>query len=139
MGVLKESSFVDDEESLVNLNRQRLERLGYEVKSTTKPVEALEWFRADPDQFDVIITDMTIPRMTGDRLTKEILTIRPEMPVIICTGYSERMSAKKAEGLGVRKYLEKPIGLRNMAEALREALDAGPSSAVPMQGGDAKS
>ncbi len=71
MGVLKESSFVDDEESLVNLNRQRLERLGYQVKSTTKPVEALEWFRADPDQFDVIITDMTMPRMTGDRLATE--------------------------------------------------------------------
>jgi len=115
--------FVDDEESMVDLNRQRLERLGYQVKSTTKPVEALEWFRADPDQFDVIITDMTIPRMTGDRLTKEILTIRPEMPVIICTGYSERMSAKKAEALGVSKYIEKPIDLRNLASALREVLN----------------
>jgi signal transduction histidine kinase/CheY-like chemotaxis protein len=123
--------FVDDEESMVNLNHQRLERLGYTVKSTTKPVEALEWFRADPGQFDVIITDMTMPRMTGDRLTKEVLTIRPHMPVIICTGYSERMSAKKAEGLGVRKYLEKPIGLRNMASALREVLDDGPMSVVP--------
>ena len=115
--------FVDDEESMVNLNHQRLERLGYDVKSTTKPVEALEWFRADPGQFDVIITDMTMPRMTGDRLTAEVLKIRPQMPVIICTGYSERMSAEKAEALGVRKYVEKPIDLRNLASSIREVLD----------------
>ncbi len=115
--------FVDDEESMVNLNRQRLERLGYDVKSTTKPEEALEWFRADPDQFDVIITDMTMPRMTGDRLATEVLKIRPRMPVIICTGYSERMSAKKAAALGVRKYIEKPIELRKLASSLREVLD----------------
>ena len=115
--------FVDDEESMVKLNRQRLERLGYQVKSTTKPLEALEWFKADPDQFDVIITDMTMPRMSGDRLAAEVLEIRPHMPVIICTGYSERMSAEKAEALGVSKYIEKPIDLRNLATALREVLD----------------
>ena len=115
--------FVDDEPSIVDLNHQRLERLGYEVKSTTKPLEALEWFKAEPYQFDVVITDMTMPRMTGDRLTKEILTIRPQMPVIICTGYSERMSAKKAAALGVRKYIEKPMDTRNLASALREVLD----------------
>jgi len=107
---------------MVDLNRQRLERLGYQVKSTTKPVEALEWFKANPEQFDVIITDMTMPRMTGDRLAAEVLKIRPQMPVIICTGYSERMSAKKAESLGVRKYIEKPIDIRNLAAALREVL-----------------
>jgi len=115
--------FVDDEESMVNLNHQRLERLGYQVKSTTKPLVALEWFRADPGQFDVVITDMTMPRMTGDRLATEVLKIRSHMPVIICTGYSERMSAKKAEALGVSKYIEKPIDLRNLASALREVLD----------------
>ena len=115
--------FVDDEESLVSLNQQRLERLGYNVKSTTKPMEALEWFRTDPDQFDVIITDMTMPQMTGDRLAAEVLKIRPHLSVIICTGYSERMSAKKAETLGVSKYIEKPIGLRNLASSIREVLD----------------
>ncbi len=115
--------FVDDEESMVNLNRQRLERLGYQVKSTTKPVEALKWFKADPDQFDAIITDMTMPRLTGDRLAREVLKIRPKTPVIICTGYSERMSAEKAEALGVHKYIEKPIDLRNLASALREVLE----------------
>ena len=115
--------FVDDEESMVNLNRKRLERLGYQVKSTAKPEEALEWFKADPEQFDVLLTDMTMPRMSGDRLAAEVLKIRPNMPVIICTGYSERMSAQKAEVLGVRKYIEKPIDLRNLASALREVLD----------------
>jgi PAS domain S-box-containing protein len=115
--------FVDDEESMVSLNRQRLERLGYQVKTTTKPVEALEWFKADPDQFDVIITDLTMPQMAGDRLAAEILKIRSHMPVIICSGYSERMSAKKADALGVRKYIEKPVSARNLATALREVLD----------------
>ncbi|MBW1783785.1 MAG: PAS domain S-box protein [Deltaproteobacteria bacterium] len=115
--------FVDDEVSIANLNHQRLERLGYDVKSTTKPLEALEWFKADPDRFDVMITDMTMPRMTGDRLAAEVLKIRPHMPVIICTGYSERMSAKKAEALGLRKYIEKPVDLRNLASALREVLE----------------
>ena len=115
--------FVDDEPSIVDLNHQRLERLGYEVKSTTKPLEALEWFKADPNRFDVIITDMTMPRMTGDRLTKEILTIRPHMRVIICTGYSERMSEKKAVALGARKYIEKPMDTRKLAAALREVFE----------------
>jgi len=64
-----------------------------------------------------------MPRMTGDRLAAEVLKIRPHMPVIICTGYSERMSAKKAEALGARKYIEKPIGIRNLASAIREVLD----------------
>ena len=115
--------FVDDEEPMMNLYRRHLEGFGYDVKSTTKPVEALEWFKADPDRFDVIITDMTMPRMTGDKLAAEVLKIRPHMPVIICTGYSERMSAEKAEALGVRKYIEKPIDLRDLASALRDVLD----------------
>ena len=71
----------------------------------------------------LIITDMTMPRMTGDRLAAEILKIQPNMPVIICTGYSERMFSKKAEALGVGKYIEKPIDLRNLASSLREVLD----------------
>ena len=75
------------------------------------------------DQFDAIITDMTMPRMTGDRLAAEVLKIRPRMPVIICTGYSERMSAKKAVALGVRKYIEKPIEMETLARSVREVLD----------------
>jgi DNA-binding NtrC family response regulator len=111
---------VDDDPSIVDLNHQPL---GYKVKSTTKPLEALEWFKVDPNRFDVIITDMTMPGMTGDRLAAEVLKIRPHMPIIICTGYSERMSEKKAATLGVRKYIEKPIELRNLTASLREVLD----------------
>ena len=108
---------------MVSLNQQRLERLGYRVTGKTDPSEALEFFRFDPNQFDLVITDMTIPHMTGDRLAAEVLKIRPRMPVIICTGYRERMSEKKAEALGVRKYIEKPIDLRNLASSIREVLD----------------
>ena len=115
--------FVDDEASIVNLNHKRLERLGYRVKSTLEPEEALEWFRADPKGFDLIITDMTMPGITGDRLTKEILKIRPHMPIILCTGYSERISAKETAALGVRKYLEKPITAGEMASAIRKVLE----------------
>ena len=115
--------FVDDENAMMSLNQQRLERLGYRVTGKTDPSEALEFFRFDPNQFDLVITDMTMPHITGDRLAAEVLKIRPRMPVIICTGYSERMSEKKAEALGVRKYIEKPIDLRNLASSIREVLD----------------
>ena len=115
--------FVDDEPSIVDLNCQRLERLGYEVKSTTKPLEALEWFKSDPNQFDVIITDMTMPKMTGDRLAKEIFKIRSDMSIILCTGYSNRISEEKAQELGIRKYIEKPIEMVNLARSVREVLD----------------
>jgi len=115
---------VDDDEAIVKLNHQRLTRLGYRVKSTQEPLKALEWFRAAPDGFDVVITDMTMPKMTGDKLTKEILSIRPQLPVILCTGYSERVPAKDAEALGAAKYLEKPMELRHLASAIREVLKA---------------
>jgi len=86
-------------------------------------LEVLETFRAKPAQIDLVITDMTMPRMTGERLAAEVLKIRPHMPVIICTGYSERMSAKKAKALGVSKYIEKPIERENLARSVREVLD----------------
>ncbi|MBW2055818.1 MAG: response regulator, partial [Deltaproteobacteria bacterium] len=80
--------FVDDEESMVYNGQNRLERLGYQVETRMSPVEALESFRANPDQFDLVITDMTMPQMTGDQLVKEILKIRPDVPTILCTGFN---------------------------------------------------
>jgi CheY-like chemotaxis protein len=115
--------FVDDEASLVNLNQQRLERLGYKVIPKTDPSEALEFFRANPDQIDLIITDMAMPHMTGDKLAQEILNIVPEMPIILCTGYSERVSEDTAQELGIRKYIEKPIERERLAISVREVLD----------------
>jgi len=115
--------FVDDEESMVNLNQQRLEKLGYAVITKTDPSEALKFFRAKPDQIDLVITDMTMPHMTGDRLAEEILKIRPDMSIILCTGYSQRMSEDRAKELGIRKYIEKPIERANLARSVREVLD----------------
>ena len=115
--------FVDDEASLVNLNQQRLERLGYKVIPKTDPSEALDFFRTNPDQIDLIITDMAMPHMTGEKLAQEILNIVPEMPIILCTGYSERMSEDRAQELGIRKYIEKPFGRERLAISVREVLD----------------
>lgn len=115
--------FVDDEGAMVNLNQQRLERLGYTVVPKTDPLEALDFFHANPDQIDLVITDMTMPRMTGDRLTQEILNIRPDMPIILCTGYSNRISEERAKEIGIRKYIEKPIEMENLARTVREVLD----------------
>ena len=97
--------------------------MGYEVATETDSLAALERFKADPEQFDLIITDMTMPKMTGDRLSQEILKIRPDMPIILCTGYSNRISEEKAQELGIRKYIEKPIEMVNLARSVREVLD----------------
>ncbi len=115
--------FVDDEETMVKLNQQRLERLGYTVIPKTDPTEALRFFRSHPDQIDLVITDMTMPRMTGDKLAQEILKVRSDMPIILCTGYSNRISEARARELGIRKYIEKPIEMENLARSVREVLD----------------
>ncbi len=116
--------FVDDEEAMVELNQQRLERFGYKVISETDASRALERFRTNPGQFDLVITDMTMPKMTGDKLAVEMLKIRPHMPIILCTGYSQKMSSHRAREIGIRKYLKKPIQMGPLTRAVREVLDA---------------
>jgi CheY-like chemotaxis protein len=115
--------FIDDEPSIVNMTRQMLERLGYEVDTKMSSIEALELFRSKPDQFDLIITDMTMPSMTGDKLVKEVLNIRPDMPTIICTGFSDKIDAEKAKEIGATEYIEKPVDKRNLAIKVRGVLD----------------
>jgi len=114
---------VDDEESMVDIGRRRLERLGYQVEARTNPIEALEHFRADPDQFDLVITDMTMPHITGDRLVKEILKIRPDIPTILFTGFSEKIDEEKAKKIGVREYIEKPFDKDKLSRLVRKVLD----------------
>ena len=114
---------VDDEESIIYVGRLRLERLGYKVETRMNPVEALELFRADPDRFDLVITDMTMPQMNGDQLVKEVLKIHPDMPTILCTGFSERIDEEKAKSIGIRKYIEKPINSSKLAKIVRKVLD----------------
>ena len=100
-----------------------LERLGYEVTSGINPVEVLETFRASPNRFDLIVTDMTMPGMTGDGLAKELMKIRPDIPVILCTGFSERITAEKARGMGIKELAMKPLVMKDLATTIRKVLD----------------
>jgi CheY-like chemotaxis protein len=115
--------FIDDEKYLVELAKKILEYLGYQVVSSTSSIEALKLFMEGPDRFDLVITDMTMPHMTGDKLTEEILRIRPDIPIILCTGFSEMISEDKAKSLGIREYILKPLIMNNLAEKVRKVLD----------------
>lgn len=115
--------FVDDENMLINIGKQMLEHLGYKVTAVTDPCHALETFRENPGAIDLVITDQTMPYITGDKLAKEILSIRSNLPIIICTGYSNLVSANKAKLLGIKKFITKPLAMQELAVAIREVLD----------------
>ena len=115
--------YVDDEKAIVEIGRNILEHLGYEVAGETSSVEALELFREQPDRFDLVITDMTMPNMTGDKLAQEILRIRPGMPIILCTGFSEHITEERARAMGIKEYVLKPLAIRDLAVAIRKALE----------------
>ena len=114
---------VDDEDMLVELNEQRLSRLGYEVVATTSSMEALAIFRKEPDAFDLVITDYTMPNLTGMDLAVELLKVRATIPIILCTGHSETVSPEIAKEVGIREYLMKPLAKQELAEAVRRVLD----------------
>ena len=114
---------VDDEEALTEILRKTLEYLGYRVTATTDPREAWAIFEKDPISFQLVITDMTMPKLTGDRLVKKILDINPQMPIILCTGYSEHLSDSRARDLGAKALLMKPVELNTLAQKVREILD----------------
>jgi len=116
--------YVDDEETLVEMGRQMLNRLGYEVVSRTSSIEAYELFRKNPKRFDLVITDMTMPNMTGDELARRLTEIRADIPVILCSGYSERLTAARAEEIGIKSFIHKPLVIRDLATAIRNVLDA---------------
>ncbi len=114
---------VDDEHRIVELEKQMIESLGYKVFPRTSSIEALEAFKYDPHKFDIVITDQTMPNMTGKELAKEILDIRPDIPVIICTGFSEKVTLEKIKTIGIKAILTKPIPKNDMAVTLRRVLD----------------
>jgi len=114
---------VDDEEQIVRMSQQMLERLGYYVTARTSSIETLEAFRAAPDKFDLVITDTTMPNMTGIELARKLMEIRSDIPIIICTGFSEKISADKATAMGIRGYVMKPIVKSELAKKIREVLD----------------
>lgn len=117
--------FVDDEPALVDIGGLLLKELGYNVTTRTSGIEALEAFKSNPDKFDLVLTDMTMPRMTGERLAREILSIRKEIPIIISTGFSSSMTEKKALKLGAKGFLMKPFVLSELAKVIRNVLDKG--------------
>ena len=125
---------VDDEAGLAELGKRMLGLLGYQVEARTSPVAALEVFRANPDKFDAVITDMTMPQLTGWSLAREILAIRPEIPIILCTGFSDQANEEKARSAGIRTFLFKPLVMQDLATAVREALD-GPAGGKPPEQG----
>ena len=115
--------FVDDEPALVDLGKQTLSSLGYKVTTRTSSLEALELFKAKSDRFDLVITDMTMPNLTGDDLAKEMKLISPETPVILCTGYSARINKKQAIAMGIQAYVTKPVLRKIIAKTIRDVLD----------------
>jgi PAS domain S-box-containing protein len=115
--------FVDDEEALVEMGEDILAELGYEVTSRMSSREALALFKADPSRFDLVITDQTMPEMTGVELVKEILALRAHMPIIMCTGFSYLVDADRAKAAGIRAFAMKPLTKREIARTIRKVLD----------------
>jgi two-component system, cell cycle sensor histidine kinase and response regulator CckA len=115
--------FVDDEDMLTTLNAERLKNLGYDVTTATDSREALRIFQAEPDRFDLVITDYTMPHLTGIDFAGQLLKIREDIPIILCTGYSEVISPETAMEAGVKEFLMKPLTKQELAEAIRRVLD----------------
>jgi signal transduction histidine kinase/CheY-like chemotaxis protein len=115
--------FVDDEEPITKMGSRNLESLGYSVTSRTSSVEALALFRSKPNDFDLVISDMTMPSMTGDKLATELMNIRSNIPIIICTGYSKKISEDSAAEIGIKAFAYKPIVKVDLAKTVRKVLD----------------
>ncbi len=118
--------FVDDEELLAEMGRDMLEDLGYQVTVTTSSAEALTLFRTDPGRFDLVITDVTMPEITGVELAREMLAARADIPIIMCTGFSHLVDADEAKATGVRAFTMKPLTKREIAKTIRVVLDGPP-------------
>jgi two-component system, chemotaxis family, CheB/CheR fusion protein len=114
---------IDDEEILNNMGKTMLERLGYRVTAKNSSVEALATFQNQPNTFDLVITDMTMPGMTGIDLARRILQIRPETPIILCTGYSSLISEEKARSIGIKGFAMKPLTKKDISTLIRDVLE----------------
>ncbi|MFC1816652.1 response regulator [Thermodesulfobacteriota bacterium] len=114
---------VDDEKNLVRAYTNIMKRLGYDVVSFTSPTEALELFKSQLDRFDLVMTDMTMPDMTGEELSQEMIKIRSDIPVILCTGYSDLIDEEKAKEIGIKGFIMKPVTVEALAVEVRKVLD----------------
>jgi CheY-like chemotaxis protein len=115
--------FVDDESAIVEAAENYLRSMGYNVIATCDSLEALEIFRQRPDRIDLVITDMTMPRLTGLELSKELLAIRQDLPIILCSGYNQSIQEKLLKQLGVRHFVKKPVTLADLNRRVRQVLD----------------
>jgi CheY-like chemotaxis protein len=115
--------YIDDEPTLLEIGKKMLESLGYQVVTRTSSMESLEFFRAQPDRFDLVITDMTMPQITGDKLAEELIAIRKDIPVILCTGFSYRITEEKINAIGIKGLLMKPVVRTDLAQMVRKVLD----------------
>jgi CheY-like chemotaxis protein len=115
--------FVDDELPIADMSRQRLSLLGYKVTAVNSSRQALKHLYQAPDDFDLMITDMTMPRISGDQLAKEAKKIKPDIPIILCTGYSKKITKEQARAIGIDAFLMKPVALSDMAETIRAVLE----------------
>ncbi len=123
--------FVDDEAFQADIAKQMLSRLGYRLTTCTSSVKALELFTQSPGKFDLVITDMTMPHMTGEVLARELIAIRSDIPIIVCTGYSDRIDADIANDIGIRELVMKPVVMKDIAQSIRRVLDTGIGQAGP--------
>ena len=114
---------VDDEKPVLNLVQQMLYRLGYDVVINTNPASALEIFRKNPEDFDLVMTDMKMPEMTGEEFARAIIAIRPEVPIILCTAHREKLHGKLSDA-GIKEVIIKPFSMRDIAYAIRRVSDA---------------
>ncbi|NOY69521.1 MAG: PAS domain S-box protein [Deltaproteobacteria bacterium] len=119
----------DDETAIVETEGELLSRLGYRVKTAGSGKDALLLFKANPDHFDLVVSDMTMPDMAGDELAARLMNIRPDFPVVLCTGYTTRMNEEEARKKGIKAFLYKPVSITRLARTIREVLDAGEGSA----------
>ncbi|MCK4501898.1 MAG: response regulator, partial [Desulfuromonadales bacterium] len=115
--------FIDDEEMLANVGKEILSGVGYKITSMTDSTAALNLFTANPEQFDLIITDQTMPNLCGTDLIRKIKEIRPELPTIICTGYSRKINADQAKQQGINAFCLKPLNLQELLQTVRQVLD----------------
>ena len=116
--------FVDDEAAITTMANQTLGHLGYSVTAVNSSPDALNVFQSHPGDFDLVITDMTMPHMTGDRLAAALMRIRPDIPVILCTGYSRKITQETAAAMGIKALIYKPASMEEMATTVRNVLDA---------------
>jgi CheY-like chemotaxis protein len=118
---------VDDEPELAALGREILERLGYQVVTKNNGIDALKEFKENPNAFDVVITDMTMPKMTGEKLARELINIRPQIAVILCTGFNDQINEKKARAIGIKAFLMKPLTVNQLAKTVRSVVEIKPT------------